>query len=243
MGEDRQLASWLVGHRTLLDAGLRAELGDRTPSPASGEAEALRRFRSFLVLSLAQDADADPSLEGLRVRPRRLDPLLDAWLVVACRAAGPDAPRVEARLAPRLDRFRQACRATASAVRASGAPRKSQRRAVSAAIDRVADAFLAVDPDTGAIADANPAAGALLATTRDALVGAEATGFIAPLSHERWWSELDAIAEGADPRRFPARLRDAAGREHEVEASASCFATRRRTLALIMARPVRSAER
>ena len=54
---------------------------------------------------------------------------------------------------------------------------------------------------------------------------------------ERWWEELDAAAEGSEPRRFHARLRDAAGGTLAVEASVTPYATRHRTLALVLARP------
>ena len=81
-------------------------------------------------------------------------------------------------LAPFVERFLLSLRDTARARRASGAPVSGQRRAVTAAIDRVCEAFLAIDVESGAIADANPAAGALLGTTRDRLLGADAMSFV-----------------------------------------------------------------
>ncbi len=238
VGVDRQLAGWLVSQRGVLERGLSHRLGTAMPAAGTPEAEALRRLRSFVVLALAQDPEAQPSLEGLRVRERRLTPVLDAWLATVAAAAGPDGLGVTERIRPLVERFRGALRTTAPALRASGAPRPGKRRAVSAAIDRVADAFLAIDPDSGAIADANPAAGALLGTTRDALLGVEASRFVAEGNRERWWTELDALTESGEVRRFPSRLRDLQGRELEVEASVSRFATRSRTLALLMARPL-----
>ena len=110
---------------------------------------------------------------------------------------------------------------------------------MTAAIDRVGDAFLAVDADTGAIEDANPAAGALLGTSRDELLGAEAAGFLPKTARERWWLELEAIAEGDDGRRFETWFNDGRGGAVAVEASVTRFATRRRTLALVVARPGR----
>ncbi len=237
VGGDRQLASWLLGQRRAIEGAMAAELRDRgLPAAGSTEAEALRRLRSFAVMALAQGDDAAPSLEGLRLRARRMGPILDAWLAGACAVAGPEAPRVSARLEPLVARFREAVRATAPAVRASGAPRPSRRRAVSAAIDRIGDAFLAIDPESGRIADANPAAGALLATTRDALVGADAMGFVPEPDRAGWWTELDAIAEGDGARHFSGRLRDGEGREVRVDTRITRFATRTRTLALCVAR-------
>jgi PAS domain-containing protein len=145
------------------------------PAPAgAAEAEALRRFRSFLLLALAQEEPAAPALEGLRTGERRTRRVIEAWLDAAAQEAGPDEAALRAALAPIAERFLGALRETAQARRASGAPVSGQRRAVSAAIDRVCDAFFAIDVETGAIADANPAAGALLGTTRDRLLGSDA---------------------------------------------------------------------
>ena len=121
---------------------------------------------------------------------------------------------------------------------AAGAPVRGSRRVVAGAIDRVTDVFLAIDTETGRIADANPAAGALLGTTRDQLLGASALDYVPEPARELWWSQLDALAEGGEPRRFSAPLVDGAGRSVGVEASATRFATKQRTLALVVARPV-----
>ena len=108
-------------------------------------------------------------------------------------------------LAPLLDRFRIALRSTGTARRSRGAPRAS-RRAVTAAIDRVCDAFLAIDADSGRVVDANPAAGALLGLARDALLDVEASAFIEAGAQESWSTALEAMTEGAEKRGPPARL-------------------------------------
>jgi PAS domain S-box-containing protein len=231
----RALAGWLLARRGAIDAALRAEGGPLSHA-APAEAEALRRFRSYLMLSLAQDAPAAPSLEGVRTGERRMRRLLDAWLAATSQEAGPEAAAVRDVLTPHAERFLLSLRETAQARRASGAPLPGHRRAVSAAIDRVCDAFFAIDVETGAIADANPAAGALLGTTRDRLVGADAMAFVPEDERERWWTELDAVSEGAEPRRFEGRLRDCGGRALAVDATLTRFATRSRTLALVVAR-------
>ena len=127
-------------------------------------------------------------------------------------------------------------RNTGAGRRKSGAPR-TNRRAVMAAIDRVADSFFAIDADSGEILDANPAAGALLGVHRDALLGVDAMSFVPKSDRDEWWTEIDAVTEGADARRFDSSLRDASGSEIAVECSITRFATRGRTLALIVARP------
>ena len=207
------------------------------PAPAgAAEAEALRRFRSFLLLALAQEEPAAPALEGLRTGERRTRRVIEAWLDAAAQEAGPDEAALRAALAPIAERFLGALRATAQARRASGAPVSGQRRAVSAAIDRVCDAFFAIDVETGAIADANPAAGALLGTTRDRLLGSDAMAYVPESAREAWWTQLDAVSEGAEPRRFRGTLQDSGGRPLAVDATITRFATRSRTLALVLAR-------
>jgi PAS domain S-box-containing protein len=108
---------------------------------------------------------------------------------------------------------------------------------VVAAIDRVREAFLAIDTDTGAIEDANPAAGAMLGVNRDALVGILAMNFVPKEARSTWWTHLDAIDEGDETRLFEAALVDASGSRVTVEASLTRFATRGRTLALVLMRP------
>jgi PAS domain S-box-containing protein len=231
MGDPRDLALWLVRSRGVIEA----QLGDARPAPDSAEAEALRRFRSFALAALQPGRPAAPALEGLRVSERRANALVDAWLRAAAAAAGPNGEALRATLAPLAERFRAALCAAAPARRKSGAPRT--RRAVVAAIDRVADAFLAVDADSGTIEDANPAAGALLGTTRDALLGSDALRYVAEPERQAFEGELDAVAEGSEPRWFRCALVDGGGRRVSVDASVTRFRTRGRTLALFVARP------
>jgi PAS domain S-box-containing protein len=235
--EGRALAGWLLARRSTIEGELRDRLGGSVPAGDAPEAEALRRFRSFLLLALTQGEGAMPSLEGLRTGERRVRRLIEAWLEAAAQVAGADQAAVRAALAPLLERFVVALRDTGRARRASGAPVAGQRRAVSAAIDRVSDAFLAIDAETGRIADANPAAGALLGTTRDRLLGAEAMAYVPADARELWWGQLDAVSEGSEPRRFRTCLQDAVGRPLAVDATVTRFATRTRTLALVLARP------
>jgi PAS domain S-box-containing protein len=235
---DPALAAWLVVNRGEIERRLAARLGPALPGSGSAEAEALRRFRSYAASALRMGALAAPALDGLRVEAAPVVRLLDAWIASAAELAGERGRSVAATLVPLARGFGAALRGTHAARRASGEPRPSSRRAVAAAIDRVADAFLAVDVDTGRIADANPAAGALLGVARDGLLERDAEGFVAPAARGAWSTHLDAMSEGAEPRRFRTELQDAAGARVEVEASVTRFATRKRTLALVVARPV-----
>ena len=163
--------------------------------------------------------------------------LLSSWIDAAATTAGPDAALVREALVPILVRFRIGLRTTQPARHASGTPRSSKRRAVSAGIDRISEAFLAIDVDTGRIADANPAAGALLGTTRDALLKSDLAQFLSEPTRDTWWTQLDAVAEGAEPRRFVSDMVDCAGEVMGVDVSVTRLATRKHTLALLVARP------
>ena len=231
------LARFLIRNRGQIEARMAAQLGAAAPRASSAEAELLRRFRSYASASLSGGDAPEPALEGVRVHDRRAAALLDHWIAAAADAGGRHADAIEQALKPLSQTLVGRLRQGAGPRRARGAPR-AKRRAVSAAIDRVADAFFAVETDTGQIVDANPAAGSLLGVARDALLGVDALSFVAPDRQTAWWSELDAMAEGGEPRRFENRLRDAHGHEIDVSCSLTRFATRDRTLALVLARPL-----
>lgn len=216
---------------------MSTRLGPAAPGPGSPESEVLRRFRSFAASSLRRGEPAPPALDGLRANERRTAALLDSWTAAAVEVAGTGGDSLRGALDPLLDRFRTSLKQTTTSRRTRGAPR-SKRRAVSAAIDRVADAFLALDVEDARIVDANPAAGALLGVARDALLGVEAVSFVPESERAAWWTELDAMSEGSEPRRFHAHLRDASGNEVPVECSVTRFARRDRPLALVLARPL-----
>ena len=211
-------------------------LGPAAPGAGAAETEVLRRFRSFAASALQRGVVSSPALEGLRANDRRVSALLDAWSDAAAEVAGDGGDSLRTALRPLLDRFRSSFRTTNGSRTKRGTPRSS-RRAVMAAIDRVADAFLAIDADTGRIVDANPAAGSLLGVARDALLGVDATSFVPQQNQSEWWSALDAMTEGAEPVRFAGQLQDAQGAAVPVDCSVTCFSTRTKTLALIIARP------
>jgi PAS domain-containing protein len=233
---NRDIASWLVAARPEIESAMNAKLGPAAPSPASPESEALRRFRTYASTALMRGQAAPPNLDGLRVNQRRALALLEAWLETATLLGAERGEAVHAALRPLVDEFALALRTSHNGRKLSGRPRLA-RRAVSAAIDRVADAFLAIDTDSGAIEDANPAAGAMLGVKRDALLGVPATSFLAPAAQTDLWNQLDALSEGSDTAQFAATLVDAGGVPIEVVVSASAFTTRSRTLALLLARP------
>lgn len=216
---------------------VKARLGAAAPRPGAEETEVLRRFRSYAASALLRGDGAQPALDGIRANERRVKALLDAWVEAAVEVAGPDGALVAEALAPLLTIFHASLRSTGGSRRRRGAPR-ARRRAVMAAIDRVCDAFLAVDARDARVVDANPAAGALLGVDRDALIDVDAMAFVPGARQNAWWTELDAVSEDAEPRRFRDELQDAQGTPIPVECSVTRFATRERTLALIVARPL-----
>ena len=235
MSGNAQIATWLISKRPQIEAVMTSRLGPAAPHPAAVETEVLRRFRSFAAASLRRGTTSAPALEGIRAHERRVNALLAAWSDAAAEVAGDHAEAVRDALTPLLTRFRSSLRSTQSSRRSSGAPR-TNRRAVMAAIDRVADAFLAIDTDTGLIADANPAAGALLDVARDALIGVQAMGFVPEAEHESWWTQLDAMTEQTESQRFKSTLQDRSGISIPVDCTVTRFATRGRTLALVLLR-------
>jgi PAS domain-containing protein len=231
-----QIATWLVSKRVQIEAVMTSRLGPAAPDPAAPETEVLRRFRSFAASSLKRGTAPEPALEGIRAHERRVNALLTAWSNAAEEVAGDEAEAIRNALAPLIAHFRGSLRNTQGNRRSRGAPR-SNRRVVIAAIDRIADAFLALDTDNGEIVDANPAAGALLGVDRDALLGVQAMGFVPTADHERWWTELDAMSEGTESRRFDSYLQDHSGLSIPADCTMTRFATRGRTLALVLIRP------
>ena len=159
----------------------------------------------------------------------------------ASELAGPGREVVAAALSPLLDAFRLAIRTTGSNRKSSGRPRAT-RRAISAAIDRIADLYFAIDVDTGEILDANPAAGAALGVARDALIGLEFNAFVPPDAQGPWWTSLDGIAEGQENHVFLASMQDRDGVHMRLEASASRYLRSNKTIALILARPASKVE-
>ena len=214
---------------------MRRQLGPAAPDVASPEAEALRRFRSFMSAALMRGKVVPPALDGLRVNQRRTEALLSSWVDAAVEISGGQDLVIRDPLTPLVVQFRGYLRGTSTGRKARGTPR-AKRRAVIAAIDRLSEAFLAIDTDTGIIEDANPAAGALLGLNRDALLGIDAMSFVPQTDRNRWWSELDAVGEGVESNQFHAAMIDTRGIALNVVASVTRFSTRGRTLALILMR-------
>jgi PAS domain-containing protein len=233
---NRDLASWLMSKRLEIEREMHSRLGAAAPAASGPEAETLRRFRTFTSTALIRGEAPRPVLDGLRSNERRVMALLGCWSESASALAGPDAETVTTALAPLLDAFRLAIRTTGTKRKTSGRPRAT-RRAITAAIDRIADLYLALDVESGEILDANPAIGAALGVARDALIGVELNAFLPADAQAAWWTALDALAEGEESQLFGAALQDRGGRRLRLEASATRHLMRSRTVALVVGRP------
>lgn len=233
---NRDLANWLMSKRIEIERVMQAKLGAAAPAASGPEAETLRRFRTFVSTALVRGASPRPVLEGLRPNERRVMALLTCWAVVASELAGPDRVAVSETLRPLLEHFRFAIRTTGQTRKTSGPPRAS-RRAISSAIDRIADLYFAIEVDSGEILDANPAAGAALGVARDALIGVEFNAFVPADAQGPWWTSLDSLAEGQDQHVFAATMQDREGRRIRLEVSATRhLRTANRVVALVIAR-------
>jgi PAS domain-containing protein len=238
---NHDLSNWLMSQRLEIERVMQQRLGAAAPAASGPEAETLRRFRTFTTTALMRGEAPRPVLDGLRPNERRVMALLTCWAEAASELAGPDRETVATALVPLLDAFRLAIRTTGTKRKSSGRPRAT-RRAISAAIDRVADLFFALDTDSGEILDANPAAGAALGVARDALIGIEFNVFVPTDVQGPWWTALDTIAEGQDSYVFVASMQDREGRPLRLEASATRYPRPNATLALILARPATKVE-
>ena len=222
------LARWLVTQRGAIEHAADGL------DPASPEAEALRRFRSFALLALSRGS-ATPSLEGLRAPLRRTARAVDAWIGSAVALAPLDL-KAQAALAPLRAQFVAALGASQAARRAAGLATPSARRAVPSAIDRIADVFLAADAESGAIVDTNPAACALLGLARPELLARELSSLAALGSHASVRELLDTVAEGREPPRLSLALLDASGATLRLEVRVTRYSAGGRVVALLLGR-------
>ena len=228
-------SSWIVSRRAQIERALALRGDPAAPGAAEPESEALRRFRSFAASALRRGEPAAPALDGLRVDPERTRRLLATWCEAAVALAGEQGGELRALLEPLAARFASALTGQRIARKAGKAARVS-RRAVVGAIDRIADAFLAIDLEDGRVVDANPAAAALLGLARDELLGAQADAFVRGDTRGVWRDELAELVESHEPRRFRAVLVDRGEHPVSVEVHATRFAARERVLALAVAR-------
>ena len=77
----------------------------------------------------------------------------------------------------------------------------------------------------------------VLGVERDALLAIDSLSFVAPEAHLAWEEALDALTDNEEERHLELRLQDVRNEAISVSLRLTRFATRQRTLALVMVRP------
>jgi PAS domain S-box-containing protein len=230
----RAVALHLDRHRAAIEAEVNRRLGRAEPAPEA-RLEIVRRFRSFCRLASVDWAMARPSLEGLA--GHSCDGLETAVRIAAESAAGSGLDAEQASLLGALsERFRAGIRRQLKPEDFEphvAAPERRKRanagKRVRAAIDRIDDAYLALNLDDGRIFDLNPAAEALLGAEANALLDRELADWIEPGDRAGYASleaRLDA-GESAPPMRLRFRRRDGEAVAGEVSVAGHTIAGRR----------------
>jgi PAS domain S-box-containing protein len=239
----RSIALHLDRHRTAIEGEVDRRLGRAEPPPEA-RAEIVRRFRSFCRLASVDWNIARPSLEGLA--GQSCDGLENAVRVAteAAVTCGLDPAGGEL-LAMLSERFRSGIRRQLRPEDFEpSAPRARERRKranagkrVRAAIDRIDDAYIALNLEDGRIFDVNPATEALLGAETNALLDHEFCDWIAPADRGQYQSleaRLDA-GESAPPTLLSFRRRSGEPVAAEVSVAAHTISGRR--LAIFVVRP------
>jgi PAS domain S-box-containing protein len=239
----RAIALHLDRYRAPIEAEVDRRLGRAEPAPEA-RAEIVRRFRSFCRLASVDPGMARPSLEGLA--GQSCDGLENAVRIAteAATLCGLDPQEAEL-LGALCQRFRAGIRRQLrpeDLEPSTPGARERRKRAnagkrVRAAIDRIDDAYLALNLEDGRIFDLNPAAEALLGAEANALLDHEFSDWIAATDRDRYESleaRLDA-GESAPPTRL--RFRRQSGEPVSAEVSIASHTIAGRRLAILVARP------
>ncbi|MFQ5699584.1 MAG: PAS domain-containing protein [Myxococcota bacterium] len=236
----RETVRFLERFRATIDREVDRRLGRGEPPPEA-RLEVIRRFRSFCRLASIDGGAARPSLDGLGGNsPTGLEKAIELAVDVACLCQ--PTPPVEQALRRLEAQFRTGIRRTLRPAEPQRRMRRGRRRAlhggrrVRSAIDRISDTYLAVDLDSGALADMNPAAEALLGAPAVTLVEKPFVDLIPPTDRARF-AEIEArfdAEEDCDP--LPLRLRRPDGTAIPVESSVAIHSFGGRRLAIFVAR-------
>ncbi len=187
-------------YRSAIEAEVDRRMGGAQPTPAA-RAEIIRRFRTYCRLASLDSNAARPSLDGLGGNePAALERALSVAVEIAIEC-GPE-PEVAGALRRMEQQFRAAIRRLMLPVE-SRKQRKGRRRMpnagkrVRAAIDRISDAYVALNLDTGKIFDVNPAAEALLGADVAKLLDQSFEKLIAAQDRQ-FYSDLEARLDAGE---------------------------------------------
>ncbi len=236
----REAVRFLDRFRGTIEDEIDRRLGRGEPPPEA-RLEVVRRFRSFVRLASVDLDAARPSLDGLGGNsPAGLEKAIEVAVDVACLCDPP--PAVQQALRVLEARFRTGIRRIMRPSEPERKQRRGRRRAlhggkrVRAAIDRIGDAYLALDLETGRLADLNPAAEALLGTPAVTVIEKPFADLIEPEARPAFGdleARLDADEETAP---FSLALRRGEGNAVPVEVSVASHTISGRRLAIFIAR-------
>jgi PAS domain S-box-containing protein len=236
----RETVRFLDRFRATIEDEVDRRLGRGEPSPEA-RLEIVRRFRSFVRLASIDLDSARPSLDGLGGNsPAGLEKAIEIAVDVAGLCEPPAA--VMESLRGLEARFRTGIRRIMRPSEPERKQRRGRRRAlhggkrVRAAIDRIGDAYLALDLESGRLADLNPAAEVLLGAPAVTVIERPFVDLIEPEARPAF-GELEARLD-ADEDTGPVAL---ALQRHEgkavpVEVSVANHTISGRRLAIFIAR-------
>ena len=191
----------LERYRSAIEAEINRRLGRGQPAPAV-RAEVVRRFRTYCRLASFDVDTARPALEGLGGNDASaLERVVTKAVEIAIECGPP--VEVAGALHAMEERFRAGIRRVMHPPEKRERKRKGRRRLpnagkrVRAAIDRISDAYLALNLDTGLIFDVNPAAEALLGTRAENLLEHPFAAIVAAQDRIRF-RELEARLDAGE---------------------------------------------
>ncbi len=191
----------LERYRGAVEAEVNRRMGREEPPPEV-RAEIVRRFRTYCRLASLAVATARPSLDGLGGNsPASLERALGRAVEVALEC-GPTAEVARALVEMQASFL--------AGMRRIMSPRESERKKqrgrrkvpnagkrVRAAIDRIGDAYVALNLDTGKIFDVNPASEALFGTEAEHLLERPLENLVAP-QDKRTYADLESRLDAGE---------------------------------------------
>ncbi len=190
----REAVLHMERYRGAIEAELNRRMSGSEPTPEA-RAEIIRRFRTYCRLASLDINTARPSLDGLGGNePHALERALSVTVEIAVEY-GP-TPEVATALQKMEKMFRAGIRRIMRPVEGRK-QRKGRRRMpnagkrVRAAIDRIGDAYLALNLDTGKVFDLNPAAETLLGADAEKILDQSFENLIATQDHA-FYRDLEA---------------------------------------------------
>ncbi len=187
-------------YRSAIEGEVNRRLGGAEPTP-DARAEIIRRFRTYCRLASLGMDNARPSLDGLGGQePIALERAISVAVAIAIECE--PTPEIAAALRRMESLFRAGIRRLMQPAE-TRKKRKGRRRMpnagkrVRSAIDRIGDAYLALNIDTGKVFDLNPAAETLLGADASKLLDQSFENLIAPQDRQ-FYQDLEARLDAGE---------------------------------------------